>query len=94
MKTVGLESVRKIVWRIILLGSFGDIRMEADVDIGTLPISEFKDLVRYFLFRYRKKRCRCRDIANIKAMPTYVNEGTRREKTFKENGKKIKIKRK
>jgi hypothetical protein len=56
MKTVGLKTVRKIMCHIILLGSFGndlsildiglsdidwsDIGMEADVDIGTLPISE------------------------------------------------------
>jgi hypothetical protein len=39
--------------------------MEADVNIGTLPISECEDLVRHILFRYRNKRCRCRmsDIA-------------------------------
>jgi hypothetical protein len=43
--------------------------METNVDIETLPISEWKDLVRHILFRYRNKRCRCRmsDIANIKA---------------------------
>jgi hypothetical protein len=42
--------------------------MEVDVDIGTIPISEWKDLVRQFLFRYRNKKCQCRmlDIA-IKA---------------------------
>jgi hypothetical protein len=37
-----------------------DVGTEADVDIGTIPISEWKDLVRHFLFRYRNKRCQCR----------------------------------
>jgi hypothetical protein len=43
--------------------------MEADVDIGTLPISECEDLFRHILFRYQNKRCRCRmsDIADMKA---------------------------
>jgi hypothetical protein len=46
-----------------------DIGMEAYVDIGTLPILEWKDLVWHFLFQYWNKRCRCRmsDIADIKA---------------------------
>jgi hypothetical protein len=35
----------------------------------SFPISEWEDLVRHILFRYRNKRCRCRrsDIADIKA---------------------------
>ncbi len=43
--------------------------MEVDVDIRTIPISEWKDLVRHFMFRYRNKRCPCRmsDIAEINA---------------------------
>ncbi len=43
--------------------------MEADVDTGTLPISECEDLVRHILFQYRKEICRCRmsDIADMKA---------------------------
>ncbi len=71
--------------QIILLGSLGndllildirisdidlaDIGMEVDVDIGTIPISEWKDLVWHFLFRYQNKRYQCRmsDIADIKA---------------------------
>jgi hypothetical protein len=46
-----------------------DIGMEADVDIGTLPILECEDLVRHILFQYRNKRCRCRmpDITGMKA---------------------------
>ncbi len=43
--------------------------MEADVNIGTLPISECEDLVQHILFRYRNKRCRFQmsDITDMKA---------------------------
>jgi hypothetical protein len=46
-----------------------EIGMEADVDNGTLPISEWKDLVWHILFRCRNKCCRYRmsDIADMKA---------------------------
>ncbi len=52
--------------------------MEAEVDIETLPISEWKDLVGNILFQYRNKKCRCwmSDIADIKndvdTQPTYA----------------------
>ncbi len=43
--------------------------MEADVAIGTLPISECEDLVRHIWFLYQNKRCRCQmsDIADMKS---------------------------
>ncbi len=42
--------------------------MDSDIDIGTLPISEWQFSVRHIFFQYRNNRCRCRisDIANIK----------------------------
>jgi hypothetical protein len=45
-----------------------DIGMDSDVDIGTLPISEWQFSVRLIFFRYRNNRFRCRmsDIADIK----------------------------
>jgi hypothetical protein len=44
-----------------------DIGMNYDVDIGTLPISEWRFSVRHICLRYRNNRCRCRmsDIADI-----------------------------
>ncbi len=41
--------------------------MSSDVDIGTLPISEWRFSVRHICLRYRNNRCRCRmsDIAVI-----------------------------
>jgi hypothetical protein len=45
-----------------------DIGMDIDVDIGTLPISEWLFLVRRICLRIRNNRCRCRmsDIADFK----------------------------
>jgi hypothetical protein len=42
--------------------------MNSNVDIGTLPIMEWRFSVRQIFFRYRNNRCRCRmsDIADIK----------------------------
>jgi hypothetical protein len=44
-----------------------DIGMNSDVDIGILPISEWRFSVRHICLRYLNKRCRCRmsDIADI-----------------------------
>jgi hypothetical protein len=44
-----------------------DIGMVSDVDIGTLPISEWQYSVRHNFFRYRNNRCwwRMSDIADI-----------------------------
>jgi hypothetical protein len=33
--------------------------MNSDVDIGTLPISEWQFSVRHIYIRYRNNRCRC-----------------------------------
>ncbi len=45
-----------------------DIRTNSDVDIGLLPISEWRFSVWHICLRYRNNRCRCRmsDIADIK----------------------------
>ncbi len=42
--------------------------MDSDVDIGTLPISEWQFTVRHICLPYRNNRCRCRmpDFASIK----------------------------
>ncbi len=49
--------------------SMSDIRMSSDVDIGTVPISEWHFSVRHICLRYRnnRRRCRCRmsEIADI-----------------------------
>jgi hypothetical protein len=47
--------------------SMSDIRLRSDVDIRTLPISEWRFSVRHICLRYRNNRCRCRmsDIADI-----------------------------
>jgi hypothetical protein len=44
-----------------------DIGMDSDVDIGTLPMSEWQFSVWHICLRYRNNRCRCRmsDIADI-----------------------------
>ncbi len=44
-----------------------DIGMDSDVDIGTLPISEWQFSVRHIFFWHRNNRCRCRmsDVADI-----------------------------
>ncbi len=45
-----------------------DVGMDSDVNIGTLPISEWQFSVLHIFVRYWKNRCRCQmsDIANIK----------------------------
>jgi hypothetical protein len=59
----GLDSARII----ILFSSISDIGMSSDVDIGTLPISEWRFSVWHICLWYRNNRCRCRmlDIADI-----------------------------
>ncbi len=44
-----------------------EIGIDSDVDIGTLPISEWQLSVRHIFFQYRNNRCRYRmsDIADI-----------------------------
>jgi hypothetical protein len=48
--------------------------MDLDVDIGTLPISEWKFSVRHIFFRYRNNKCRCRISRTLgsMSMPTYA----------------------
>jgi hypothetical protein len=50
--------------------------MNSGVDIGILPISEWRFSVRHICLRYRNNRCRCRmlDIATMRSMtvPTYA----------------------
>ncbi len=45
--------VKNIFW-------ISDIGMATDVDIRTLPISEWQFAVRHIFFRYRNDGCRCR----------------------------------
>ncbi len=56
-----------------------DIGMDSDVDIGTLPISEWQFSVRHIFFRYRNNRCRCRisPILRLMSMPTYGEDSPR-----------------
>ncbi len=50
--------------------------MNSDVDIGTLPISEWRFSVQHICLRYRNNRCRCRCRISPKlrsmSMPTYA----------------------
>ncbi len=54
--------------------SMSDIGMSSNVDIGTLPISEWRFSVRHFCLRYRNNRCRCRISPTLSSMsmPTYA----------------------
>ncbi len=58
---------------ILFFSSILDIRMSSDVDIGTLPISEWRFSVRHICLRYRNNRCRCRISPKLRSMsmPTY-----------------------
>ncbi len=76
LKVVGSQAERKIVCKIILLGSLGNDLSILDIGISDTDLVRYrngswcqyqnysdigwKDLVRHFLFRYRNKRCRCR----------------------------------
>ncbi len=64
--------VIKIFW-------ISDLGMDSDVDIGTLPISEWQFSLRHIFFRYWNNRCRvgCRisPILRSMSMPTYANRG-------------------
>ncbi len=52
-----------------------DIGMDIDVDIGTLPISEWLFSVRHICLRYRNYRCWCRISPTLRSMSmhTYAN---------------------
>ncbi len=54
--------------------SMSDIGMNSDVDIRTLPISEWCFSVRHICLRYRNNRCRCRISPTLRSMsmPTYA----------------------
>ncbi len=58
---------------VILFFFNSDIRMDNDVDIETLPISEWMVSVRHICFRYRNNRCQCRISPTLSSMsmPTY-----------------------
>jgi hypothetical protein len=66
-----------------------DVGMNSDVDIGTLPISEWRFSVQHICLRYRNNRCRCRISPTLRSMsmPTYVSNAhkkplsTKRPKT-------------
>ncbi len=59
--------VKNIFW-------ISDIGMDSDVNIGTLPISEWQFLVRHIFFQYRNNRCRCRISPTLRpmSMPTHA----------------------
>jgi hypothetical protein len=66
----------RICWMKYFFSSMSDIGMSSNVDIGTLPISEWRFSVRHFCLRYRNNRCRCRcrisPTLSSMSMPTYA----------------------